>query len=78
MSTAILQALFNSDGHPLNETVLLAEVRLMNGGGGESQFRADLARLKIARMISFEEDAITGDRMWKIEPEGSQRIQGRK
>ncbi|MFZ4774620.1 MAG: hypothetical protein ACOYM3_04610 [Terrimicrobiaceae bacterium] len=76
MSTTILQALFNSDGNPLNETVLLAEVRLMSGGGGEGQFRADLARLKSAGMISVEEDQITGDRMWKIEPKGSQRITG--
>jgi len=78
MSTTILHALFNSDGNPLNETVLLAEVRCMGSGGGESQFRADLARLKNAGMISFEEDAITGDRMWRIEPKGSQRITGGK
>ena len=76
MSTTILQALFNSTGNPLNETVLLTEVRLMSSGGGESQFRADLARLKNAGMVSVEEDPITGDRMWKIEPKGSQRITG--
>ena len=76
MTTAILQTLFNADGRPLNETVLLAEVRLMSGGGGESQFRADLARLTAAGMISSEEDTLTGDRMWRIEPKGSQRITG--
>ncbi len=76
MSTTILQALYNSDGNPLNETTLLAEVRLMGSGGGETQFRADLKRLKDAGMISYEEDAITRDRMWRIEPKGSQRITG--
>jgi hypothetical protein len=76
MSTTILQVLFNNTGHPLNETVLLAEVRLMSSGCGESQFRADLMRLKTAGMVSFEEDQITGDRLWKIEPKGSQRITG--
>jgi len=76
MSTKILQVLFNLSPQPLNETVLLAEVRLMSNGGGESQFRADLARLKNAGMVSAEEDPITGDRMWKIEPKGSQRITG--
>jgi hypothetical protein len=78
MSTTILQVLFNNSGHPLNETVLLAEVRLMSSGCGESQFRADLMRLKNAGMASVEEDGLTGDRMWKIEPKGSQRITGGK
>lgn len=78
MSTTILQVLFNLQPQALNETVLLAEVRLMKSGGGESQFRADLVRLKNAGMVSSEDDPITGDRMWKIEPKGSQRIQGGK
>ena len=76
MTTAILQTLFNADGRPLNETVLLAEVRLMSGGCGESQFRADLARLAAARMISSEEDTLTGDRMWRIEAAGRRRLKG--
>ncbi|MEI6034518.1 MAG: hypothetical protein WCS65_09590 [Verrucomicrobiae bacterium] len=78
MSTAILQTLFRCAPQALNETVLLTEVRLMTDGGGEGQFCSDLARLKMAGMVSVEEDAITADRMWKIEPKGLQRITGRK
>lgn len=78
MTTAILQALFNADGNPLLETVLLAEVRLMGGGGGEGQFRAALKRLKDAGMASFEVDEITQDALWKIEPAGARRIRGER
>jgi hypothetical protein len=75
-TTAILQILFNAQPSRLMETVLLAELRMMCGGCGESEFRTARQQLIAGGYINAAKDDLTGDVFFKIEPRGIARIRG--
>jgi hypothetical protein len=76
VTTLILQILSNAAPSRLNETVLLAEARILRGGCGESEFRAALRALTSADMALPQRDELTGDTTWTITKRGEARIKG--
>lgn len=77
ITARILETLHRMCGTPMPEVALLAELRVVNGRVGESEFKTSLARLHQMHFIQGETDTLTGDRTWTITAAGSNRVEGR-
>lgn len=77
ITTTILQVLFNCDGNPVSELVLLSETRIRAKRCGEGEFQNALVRLRQQGFAKSSEDALTGDTLWEITKKGINRAEGR-
>jgi hypothetical protein len=77
ITTTILQVLFNCDGVPVRESVLLAETRIAAKRCGENEFATALVRLRQGGYAASSEDPLTGDTLWVITKKGIKRVEGK-